>query len=1324
MNNTKDMKKVVFCLAALAWMSAANAQTGEEWDNPSISHVNREKSHTGALPMTSEADVVKNDLTLSPYYQSLDGKWKFNWVKKPSLAKTNMCEKDYNDASWTDIDVPSSWQVWGLKHNKSWDKPLYCNVAYPFSFNESNYSVMAERPSWFEYNSNMPNPVGTYRKHFNITSDCLTGHNVYVRFNGVGHGFYLWVNGQRVGYSEDSYVPAEFDITKYLIEGDNVMALQVYRFTSGSFLECQDYWRLTGIQRHCFIWAAPKTQIRDYFFTTDLDNQYVNAKANVKVSIAGAETDGTVEAKIMDGSTVIASKTASFNAQTSELSLNMNVTAPRLWSAETPNLYDLILTLKDGSGKTIDIRGSKVGFREVGIRNDGALIINGKRMVFHGVNRHDFSPVNGRAITDEEIEEDIKTMKRLNINAVRTSHYPNDPIFYDLCDKYGLYVLAEADVECHAHQKLSSLSLFRPAMVERSENHVLTHRNHPCIFIWSFGNESGNGNNFQYVANAIKALDRTRLTHYEGNSDYADVSSTMYASYETINYIGSSQHNRPHIQCENSHSMGNSMGNVRDMFDLYEKYPCLTGEFIWDFKDQGLLTKTSSGQEYWAYGGDFGDNPNDGNFCINGLVHPDWSYTAKTYNTKKIYQPLEFSSVSGKTDVFRMKNKLVFLSSSIYDVSYNIVDEEGNILSNGTISDNVAAGETKDITIDISAVNSLASDKEAFIYFCAKQRENTAWADAGYVVAEEKLPVKTATKPMKDLTFANNDALTVEETDTVVDVSGANFKATFTKNKGTLTGYSLDGVQMMSKALQLNAFRLPTDNDGSKKATWDSMGLRSLSTTGKGTDTKVTKADDGKTVIVNMKSTYGNSSNTFDVSLDFIVCADGTLMVNSFIRPQNSGAILPKLGFKLEMPKEMEQLAWFGRGPWDNYRDRKEACLPGIYQSTVTNQYEEYILPQEHGTKQEVRWMSVTNNEGQGLLFVAPDQMAASAVHFRPEDNYTNKDTRKKHTYQFVRCDNTVVNLDAATRGLGNNSCGPDVMDKYELKAANTAFRFFIIPLKAGNDVAAIARVDMPVCQPVSCERQSNGRIKMSTPTKNATIYYSINGGDYQKYTDPLVQNDACTINAYCTAENLMDSPVMTYDFDLYINKSAWKLVSVDSQHSGNEARLAFDGKNDTFWHTEWGSVEPACPHTIVIDMSSEYKVTAITYLSRQDGNQNGMVKNFEVYLSNDGSTWGSPVVSGQFKNTTSQQVAKLTTTTKGRYLKFVAKSEINGNAWTSAAEIGIQAESDHTAIWQVETDKQQNTAVVYDLNGRRMNGQLAQQPKGIYISNGRKIVK
>ena len=1323
------MKKCIFTFAAFTFVLTSLAQTGKEWDDPKITSVNRETAHTVALPMANEADVAKNDLKLSPYYQSLDGVWKFQWVNTPSRATTAMCAKEYNDAAWTDIDVPSSWQVWGLHNNKSWDKPLYCNVAYPFSYNESTYSVMADRPGWFTYNSNMPNPVGTYRRHFNITADCLNGHDVYVRFNGVGHGFYLWVNGQRVGYSEDSYVPAEFNITDYLVEGDNTMALQVYRFTSGSFLECQDYWRLTGIQRHCFLWAAPKTQIRDYFFTTDLDNTYTNAKANVKVKVTGEEVEGLkVEAKVVDGAKTLAQ--TSKEVSTGTISLDMDVTTPKLWSAEEPNLYDLVLTLKDGKGRVLDTRGGKVGFREVGIRSDGALIINGKRMVFHGVNRHDFSPVNGRAISDAEIEEDIKTMKRLNINAVRTSHYPNDPIFYDLCDKYGLYVLAEADVECHANMRLSSVQLFRNAMVERSENHVLWMRNHPCIFIWSFGNESGNGNNFQYVANAIKALDKTRLTHYEGNSDYADVSSTMYGSYETIESIGSSRKGKtgqkPHIQCENSHSMGNSMGNVRDMFDLYEKYPCLTGEFIWDFKDQGLLTKVSTtGKEYWAYGGDFGDNPNDGNFCINGLVRPDWSLTSKSYNTKKVYQPLEFKAVSGKANQFRIKNKMAFLPSSHYDVRYSVVDEEGNTLTSGTIEKEVAAADSSVVELDLSALSSLDSDREAFIHFSATQKVATLWADAGYVVAEEKLPVKTAVKPMYDVNGKENfDKLALEETASTITISNTAFKATFSKTQGTLSSYVYEGNTLVSTPLLLNVFRLPTDNDGRQSGSWDTMGLRKLSVKGTGAEAKT--ADDGKTARVTLNSTYtGKNGTTFAVMLDFIVCADGTLMVSSSINPSNTGAIIPKMGFRLEMPSAMEQLSWFGRGPWDSYRDRKEACLPAIYQSTVTAQQEDYILPQEHGTKQEVRWLALTNREGQGLLFVAPDKMAASAVHFRPEDNYTDRNNRSRHTYQFKACATTVVSLDAATRGLGNASCGPDVREKYELHAANTSFRFLIIPLNANVKAATAARVGMPVCQPVSCERQTNGRIKLSTSTKNATIYYSINDGEYQKYTATIDHADACTVKTYCEADGMITSPTTAYQFDMFINKSAWKIVSYDSQHGGNEARLAIDGNTSTFWHTDWGANEPACPHTLVVDMQKTYNVTAFTYLSRQDGNQNGMVKAYEVYLSTDGKTWGNAVATGEFKNTTALQEATLKTPTPGRYLKFVAKSEINNNKWTSAAEVGIKASADITAIHQVSAESDHLlSSAVYDMQGRRMRGDMTSLPKGIYIANGRKILK
>ncbi|MBO4674158.1 MAG: discoidin domain-containing protein [Bacteroidaceae bacterium] len=1309
---------------------AAWAQTGKEWDDVKVTSVNREEAHTLAIPMASEADVTKNDMAASPYYQSLDGTWKFNWVKNPNLVQSAQCAKDFDDAAWTDIDVPSSWQVWGLNHGKNWDKPLYCNVAYPFSYNESTWSVMADRPGWFTYKGDMTNPVGTYRRKFTVPKE-WKDREVYVRFNSVGHGYYLWVNGKRVGYSEDSYLPSEFNITDYVTTGENTIALQVYRFTSGSFLECQDYWRLTGIHRHCFLWAAPKSQIRDYFFTTDLDANYVNAKANVKVRVDNSQlvAEGQVEAKVMDGSTVVAQASSQIQKSNSsasfvELSLNMDVTAPKLWSAETPNLYDLVLTLKDKKGNTVDIRGGKVGFREVGIRSDGALIINGKRMVFHGVNRHDFSPINGRAITAEEIEEDIKTMKRLNINAVRTSHYPNDPVFYDLCDKYGLYVLAEANVECHANMGLSSKEVFRPAMVERSQNHVKWMRNHVCIFIWSFGNESGNGNNFQYVANAIKALDKTRLTHYEGNSDYADVSSTMYGSFETIEWIGSSRKSeknpKPHIQCENSHSMGNSMGNVRDMFDIYEKYPCLTGEFIWDFKDQGLLTKSSTGKQYWAYGGDFGDNPNDGNFCINGLVRPDWSFTSKCYNTKKVYQPLEFKPVKGKKNQFLVKNKMAFLPSTTYNVAYQIEDEEGTVLSKGTIDTEVAANDSTIVTLDVAAADGVDADKEAFIYFTATQKAATLWAEAGYVVAEEKLSVKEAKKEMYDLNSQSGfEALTVEDGAAILYVGNSLFKATFNKSKGTLSAYTYDGVQMINKPMTLNAFRLPTDNDGSKKSSWDALGLPKLGTTAKGTGTTITKDEDGKTVTVAMNSTYGSGSNTFDVSLTFIVCADGTMMVNSFIRPNNTGAILPKLGFRLEMPESMEQLAWFGRGPWDSYRDRKEACLPAIYKSTVTEQYEEYILPQEHGTKQEVRWMSLTNDNGQGLVFVAPDQMAASAVHFRPEDNYTNKDTRKKHTYEFVSCKPTIVNLDAVTRGLGNNSCGPDVREKYELRAANTAFRFFIMPLKAQSEAATKARVEMPVCQPVNCERGSNGRITMTTATKGATIYYTIDGGKEQKYSTSILNNNACNIKAYCRKEGLMDSPVMSFDFELYINKSTWKLVSVDSDHSGNEAAKAFDNNNSTFWHTEYWGSEPTCPHTLVIDMVKIYEVTAFTYLARQDGSENGMVKDFEVYLSLDGKNWGNAVASGELKKTTALQVVKLQKATAGRYLKLVAKSEINGRAWSSAAEVGIQANADVTAI-EAPASRFKNDNVYYSMAGVPVNTPTS---RGVYVRNGKKVV-
>ncbi len=1260
----------------MATQTCPAAIDGKEWDNPAISSVNRELAHTLTIP--------------DGYSMTLDGTWKFKWVSKPTSAPTNAFGEDFNDAGWDNIQVPSSWQVYGTNHNKSWDKPLYCNVAYPFSWNESTYSVMADRPGWFMYNSNMPNPVGTYRRKFTLPSE-WDGREVYVRFNGVGAGYYLWINGTRIGYSEDSYTPSEFRITDYVHSGENTIALQVYRFTSGSFLECQDYWRLTGIQRHCMVWSAPKTQLRDYFFSTDLDDSYTDAEAKVQVTVTGPEKTGAkVIATILSDGTEVATSSADVPTN-GKTTLKMNVSNPRKWSAEEPNLYTLRMTLLDATGNEIDRRESKVGFKEVSIRKDGALLINGKRMVFHGVDRHDISPVNGRAITDEEIEQDIITMKRLNINAVRTSHYPNDPIFYELCDRYGLYVLAEANVECHANQKLSSVELFRKPMSERSANQVRWLRNHACIFMWSLGNESGGGDNFRSARDSVKALDPTRLVHYEGNSDYGDVSSTMYGSTGTIEWTGSSRQGqsypKPHIQCENSHSMGNSMGNQREYFDIYEKYPCLTGEFIWDFKDQGILTKSSTGKQYWAYGGDFGDNPNDGNFCINGLVMPDLSFTAKSYNTKKIYQPIEFSmdgqSVYQATSKYpyqpndqqitvRMKSKLAFASSDYLDITYSVM-EDGVETKSGSISEIVEAGEIVKVTLDVPAATADANGgiPERSIRFSAKLKNTTDWAEAGYEVANECLVISPAKRALFAMT--EGDALEVATTSSTLTVTGSNFTAVFNKSKGTLSSYKVDGTSVINSPLMLNLFRLPTDNDGRQTEGWDNLKLNKL--TCKMTAFDYVQSEDGKSVEVNATTTYTGGSCTYDVNHLFKVCADGSILVSSSVRPSLKGAVLPRMGFRTELSSAMEQLTWYGRGPWDSYVDRKEGSLLGIHNSTVKEQQTDYIKPQEHGTKQDVRWTALTNSSGVGLLVSSPEPIAMCATHSRPEDNYTDRNNRVKHPYDYKTCANTVLCLDALTRGLGNASCGPDVLDQYELLSQDFQMQLFLMPLHeqlSPEQLSLKARVSMPLVKTVSCERNNQGKIVMTCGTEGATIHYSTDGGEtFKTYTGPFSFDQGGSIICYAEVEGMGESSRQTYKFDMYVNRSAWKVISYDSQQGGNEASKAFDGNMGTIWHTVWGTNEPTHPHAIVVDMQKTYDVTGIIYTGRQDG-ENGMVKDFEVYLSNDQGKWGAPVYVGTFGKTSAPQTAKFNKSAEGRYLMFVAKSEVNGKAWASMAELEI----------------------------------------------------
>lgn len=1275
------MKKILITTFCILAAFSVSAQTMIEWDDVAITSVNRETATDLAIPISDISQIEDVDgKSQSPFSMSLNGTWKFKWASNPSSAPQGFQNENYSAAGWDEITVPYPWQVFAARNGKNWDKPLYVNTSYPFTYDSNTFSVMASRPSDWTYNDAMKNPVGCYIRDFELPVN-WDGREIYVRFNGVGHGFYLWVNGRYIGYSEDSYLPAEFKITDAVKPGKNTIAAQVYRFTSGSFLECQDYWRLTGIMRDVSLWSAPKTQIRDFFFTTAFSNQYGRAEVTVEVTPEGTPLkEGSVEVRLLDNGTIVGSASKAL-ASTSPVSLSFDVNAPRLWTAETPNLYDLVITLRD-SDKTIDMRGRKVGFREVGVRADGALTINGRRILLRGVDRHDFSEETGRTISFEETRQDILNMKRLNINAIRTSHYPNNPYFYDLCDEYGIYVLAEANVECHGNMQLSREQKFRDAMIERSQNHVRRFRNHPSIFMWSYGNESGNGENFKAVEDAIKALDKTRLTHYEGNSQWADVSSTMYAHVNTIESIGKERQSeaaagknpRPHIQCESSHAMGNSMGAVRELWNLYEKYPALTGEFIWDYKDQGLKmpVKGKSDMYYWAYGGDFGDRPNDKNFCCNGLVFPDLSWSAKSYNTKKIYQPLDFS-IDENGNVI-VTNKLAFNSSDDYCLTY-IVLEDGvtPIVHEKLETGSIPAGGSVSVPLKLLPADAKA-DAEYFVRFSAVLRSDTPWANAGYEVASEQISLKGATKI--PYTLPRSGKLNVDEEGDIIAVKGEGFNVSFSKTDGTLNAYILNGKTLIDSPLRFNAFRLPTDNDKARTESWDKMGLRSLSVTPG--QWSVTRSDSGNAVDLAIENIYkGNDNYSFRVSMSFKVCADGVVLVNTAITPSMKDVVLPKIGFRTEMPADYDRFTWFGRGPWESYLDRKEACFEGVYSGMVAQQRTEYVLPQETGNKEDVRWMALTDTDGKGLMFVAPDLMAATVENWRAEELYNNRDDRTLHPYEVNYLDKTIVCLDAFNRALGNASCGPDVMDKYELKSRFTPFGFIIMPLDGAlteTQLAEKARVSSPVCSPVEIISNSDGTVTLKTATAGASIMFDINGTGFSEYTTPVYLPDGGLLSAYACADGYFDSSVTTARLGLFVDKSLWRIENVSSEQGGGEkAANAIDGDVSTIWHTHYGNSEPECPHEIVVDMGKHYCLSEFIYQGRNDSS-NGRIKGYELYIGDSPVCWGAPAARGEFANTPEPQTIALPDETEGRYFKLVAISEVNGKAWASAAELSVTA--------------------------------------------------
>lgn len=761
-------------------------------------------------------------------------------------------------------------------------------------------------------------------------------------------------------------------------------------------------------------------------------------------------------------------------------------------------------------------------------------------------------------------------------------------------------------------------------MVERSERQVLTLRNHVSIFCWSAGNESGGGNNFQSVMTAIKKLDSTRLTHYEGNSQWSDVTSTMYASWQSIRNTGEERlkgyqngtSQRPHIQCENTHAMGNSMGNQKDMFRLYEYYPALTGEFVWDWKDQGLRVPVPNkpGEYYWAYGGDFGDNPNDGNFCCNGVVLADGSFTAKSLNMKTVYQPLDIEMTDSLNRVFTLRSKLAHVALDYVDIGYEVL-EDGVVVESGKVdAPALNPGETAEWTLPLDGVT-MKDDSEYYVRFSATQQNATPWAEAGYEVAEAGCRLREVLS-REPYNISSPATLSVETTSSRVTVTGQDFTAVFAL--GLLNKYTYKEKELVSNSLKLNLFRCPTDNDKAQEGSWSSMSIRKPTQTR--TDWTITEADDHSYVDLENVVTYKAAGTlTFAVNQKYRVYADGVVALSTYTKPSLTGQILPKMGFRLEMPQEYEQMTWLGRGPMDSYRDRMDCAQEGIYHSTATDQWTNFVKPQETGNKEDVSWLSISNAEGQGMLFVAPQKMATTVGHWRAEDLYINSSSRAMHPYQVKWADNTIVCLDAWNRALGNASCGSDVLAKYERYCDPVAFDLVMMPLSdqlTDEALTAKARITCPV--------------KVETPESD----------------------------------------------EFPADKSLWSIYRFDSEQGGNEiAANAIDGDEETIWHTQWSPATPSCPHEIVVDMGRTYRVSTFTYKGRNDGD-NGRIIDYDIYFSNNPLVWGKPAATGAWTNTAGRQMVSIPGDVEARYFRLVARSVVNGNPYASVAELYVTAKA------------------------------------------------
>jgi beta-galactosidase len=1037
-----------------------------DWENSEMIGLSKEAPHATLVSFESEASALESAWTDSPNILTLDGIWKFNLVKSPDQRPYWFFKDDYDTRDWDDIAVPSNWEM------KGYDVPIYVNITYPYK----------KDPPRIQHDYN---PVGSYKRTFTIPSG-WNNKEVFLHFGGVASAFYVWINEQLAGYSQDSKTPAEFNITRYLKRGTNTIAVEVYRWCDGSYLEDQDFWRMSGIQRSVFLHARPETFIRDFFASGDLENNYSDGLIKLNVSLSSAEPEGdySVEASLFDNGQKLWSESKEIEIIDKKAETTFEKSLPEIkrWSAETPDLYSLIISLKNKNGATLESVGAKIGFRKVEILNS-QLLINGKAVYLKGTNLHEHDDVNGHVIDETLILKDIKVMKSHNINAVRTSHYPQQELWYEMCDRYGLYLIDEANIESHGIGYNKDVTLadkpeWAAAHMARMQAMVERDKNHPSVIIWSLGNEAGDGNNFLNNYKWTKQRDASRPVQYERaekstntTERHTDIYCPMYARIEQIEaYAKDEKNDRPLIMCEYAHAMGNSTGNLQDYWDVIEKYPRLQGAFVWDWVDQGIQTTNETGEKYWAYGGDFGEEgvPSDGNFCCNGLTWPDRTAKPGLMEVKKVYQYVGFEPVDLNTGLIRIRNKYDFTDLAKFNFDWEVVSD-GSIIQSGKISfPELKPGKDLLVKIPLQKINP-APGTEYFLNMKTTRSEewNLVPEDHVYATAQFLLASggEGTAKPVNE-----SDVLQTKTEGTGLEVAGKEIKVIFNLVTGRITSLVFRGKEVLIKGPEPDFWRAPTDNDyGYGMDKWLGVWKRA------GEQTKVHKADisqpaPGKVVVTfrydipgTEKEKIAGYSTTYTIygSADIIVS-------NSFNKVSENVPELPRMGMQMQLPVEFSNLKWYGRGPHENYSDRKTSAEVGIYESSVADQYVPYIRPSENGYKTDTRWLTLTDDNGTGILVSGNTLVCFSALNNIHDDFESpgklsdyRKDAKSANTHTDDIKPRELVNLnvDLAQMGVGgDDSWGARIHPQYRLMDRKYEYSFRMRPIVKEDDVLKLAK--------------------------------------------------------------------------------------------------------------------------------------------------------------------------------------------------------------------------------------------------------------------------